>query len=162
MNSYKSIKIPRFSENQGFYTTKLRSKTMSKIRSKNSKPELALRKAMWALGIRYRIHIKKLPGNPDIVIDKYKLTIFVDGEFWHGHNWDKKRERIKSNRGFWIPKIERNMEKDRMVNEKLRDLGYTVVRFWANDVLINTQRCVNQIQLYIETCRSIKIPEKID
>ncbi len=160
MNSDESIKVPRFNENQGFYTTKLRSKTMSKIRSKNSKPELMLRKAMWALGIRYRIHVKRLPGNPDIVIDKYRLTIFVDGEFWHGHNWNMKREKIKSNRGFWIPKIERNMEKDKIVNDRLRDLGYTVFRFWANDVLINTYRCLNQIQLYIETCRSISIPEK--
>src|SRR5690606_20901983 len=72
-----------------------------------------------------------VPGRffPDIVIKKYKLAIFVDGEFWHGFQWNKRRDQIKSNRLFWIPKIERNMQKDGLANRALRNMGYTVFRF---------------------------------
>ena len=100
----EKIKVPRFNEESGFYTTKKRSKIMSKIRGKNTKPELLFRKALWKRGVRYRINSKKLPGKPDISIQKYKLAIFIDGEFWHGYNWVEKRETIKSNRGFGFQK----------------------------------------------------------
>lgn len=145
------IKVPRFEESAGFYTSKQRSYNMSRIRSKNSKPELLLRKALWAKDIRFRLHDKSLPGRPDIVIKKYKLAIFVDGEFWHGFEWKKNRERIKSNRLFWIPKIERNMQKDERTNRALRDMGYTVFRFWSQDVLKNLPKVLNQIELFLET-----------
>ncbi|RZJ74868.1 MAG: very short patch repair endonuclease, partial [Flavobacterium sp.] len=115
------IKIPRFEEQSGFYTSKQRSKTMSKIRGKNSIPELMLRKALWAKNIRFRIHRKDLPGKPDLVIDKYRLAIFVDGDFWHGYQWAERKP--KSNLGFWVPKIERNMQRDRFVNRSLTDSG---------------------------------------
>jgi len=154
----KPIKVPRFHESGGFYTTRLRSKTMSKIRSKNTKPELLLRKALWANNIRFRTHEKKLPGKPDIVIRKYKLAIFIDGEFWHGKDWEKKRDQIKSNRAFWIPKIERNIQNDQITNNRLQELGYTVFRFWAEEVKKNLNACVNQVLLYIEAEREIRIP----
>lgn len=80
------IKVPRFGEATGFYTTKQRSYNMSQIKGKNSKPELMLRKALWAKNLRFRLHDKTLPGKPDIVIKKYRLPIFIDGEFWHGYN----------------------------------------------------------------------------
>ncbi|RZK51538.1 MAG: very short patch repair endonuclease, partial [Pedobacter sp.] len=83
------IQVPKFEESAGFYTTKQRSKIMSKIRGKNSKPEMLLRKALWSNNIRFRIHRKDLPGKPDLVIDKYRLAIFVDGDFWHGYQWDE-------------------------------------------------------------------------
>jgi DNA mismatch endonuclease, patch repair protein len=95
----KKVKAPRFEEADGFYTTPDRSK-MGKFRSKNTKPEVLLRKELWKRGYRYRTNAKKLLGRPDIVITKFKLAIFVDGEFWHGHQWDEKKEKIKSNRGF--------------------------------------------------------------
>ncbi|GGH18081.1 very short patch repair endonuclease [Sphingobacterium alkalisoli] len=145
------IKVPRFEESAGFYTSTQRSYTMSRIKSKNSKPELLLRKALWAKNIRFRLHDKSLHGRPDIVIKKYKLAIFVDGEFWHGFDWKKNRERIKSNRLFWIPKIERNMQKDERTNRALRDMGYTVFRFWSQDVLKSLPKVLNQIELFLET-----------
>ena len=152
------IKVPRFEERAGFYTTKQRSYTMSRIKGKNSKPELLLRKALWAQNLRYGIHAKELPGRPDIVIKKYKLAIFVDGEFWHGHQWEKNKERIRSNRDFWIPKIERNIQKDGICKRQLQELGFTVFRFWSGDIQKNLRSCVNQVMLYVETAKEVKIP----
>ncbi|MCX2681033.1 very short patch repair endonuclease [Galbibacter sp. EGI 63066] len=148
------IKVPRFNEESGFYTTKKRSKIMSRIRGKNTKPELLFRKALWAKGIRYRVNNKTLPGKPDVSIKKYKLAIFIDGEFWHGYNWDEKKKTIKSNRGFWIPKIERNMQRDKEVNRQLAEMGYTVFRFWQRDVKNDLKRCLNDVLTYIETGRN--------
>jgi len=122
------IKVPRFNEASGFYTTKKRSGIMSKIKGKNTKPELIFRKALWQKGIRYRLK-SSLPGKPDISIKKHKLVIFIDGEFWHGYNWNERKQTIKNNRRFWIPKIERNMQRDAEVNQTLKDLGFTVFRF---------------------------------
>jgi DNA mismatch endonuclease (patch repair protein) len=144
------IKVPRFNEESGFYTTKKRSKIMSKIRGKNTKPELLFRKALWKRGIRYRINSKKLPGKPDISIQKYKLAIFIDGEFWHGYNWNERKETINSNRGFWIPKIERNMQRDEEVNQQLADLDYTVFRFWERDINAELDKCINDILIYLD------------
>ena len=131
---------------------------MSKIRGKDTKPELLLRKALWVKNIRFRMHDKTLPGRPDIVIKKYRLAIFVDGEFWHGKDWAMKKDQIKSNRAFWIPKIERNMQKDQIANEQLRDMGYTVFTFWSNEIKKNLDTCVNQVLLFIETAKEMKIP----
>ena len=150
------IKVPRFEERAGFTTTNQRSKTMSKIRGKNSVPELLLRHALWAKNIRFRIHRKDLPGRPDIVIEKYKLVIFVDGDFWHGFEWAKRKP--KTNQSFWISKIERNMQRDRFVNETLSEMGYTVMRFWEHEVRKGLKACVNQVMLYLEAVRFWKIP----
>lgn len=146
----EKIHVPRFEEKSGFYTSRKRSRIMSKIRAKNSKPELILRKALWARNVRFRLHDKSLPGTPDIVIKKYKLAIFVDGEFWHGFDWKNNRNRIKTNRLFWIPKIERNMQKDESVNRALRNMGYTVFRFWTRDIAKKLPIVLNQIALFIE------------
>ncbi|WP_299398455.1 very short patch repair endonuclease [uncultured Gelidibacter sp.] len=146
-----NIIVPRFNEESGFYTTKKRSKIMSRIRGKNTKPEILLRKALWSKNIRYRIDSKQLPGKPDIAIKKYKLAIFIDSEFWHGYNWDERKDSIKSNRKFWIPKIERNMQRDRQVNQELVEMGYTVFRFWSKEILNDLDRCVNDILVFIAT-----------
>jgi len=155
MRSYEEdegrIQVPRFEESAGVYTSKKRSHTMSRIRSKGSKPEMILRRALWAKNVRYRLHEKSLPGKPDIAIKKYKLAIFVDGEFWHGFDWENRRDRIKSNRRFWLPKIERNMQKDERTNRALRSMGYTVFRFWSEDVQKNLPAVLNQIELYLES-----------
>ncbi len=144
------IKVPRFEEANGFYTTKARSMLMGKIKSKETKPEIQLRKVLWSLGIRYRKNVKKLPGTPDIVIPRYKLIIFVDGEFWHGYNWEEKKSKIKSNRDFWIPKIERNMQRDRINNRLLREQGWEVVRFWDKQIKKELGACTLQILEYID------------
>lgn len=152
------IKVPRFEAEAGFYTTKQRSRTMSKIRGKNSVPELLLRRALWAKNIRFRIHRKDLPGRPDIVIEKYKLVIFVDGDFWHGYEWEKRKP--KTNAGFWISKIERNMQRDRFVNEMLSEMGYNVMRFWEHEVGKNLEACVNQVMLYMEAAKINVLPSR--
>ena len=144
------IKVPRFREENGFYTTKERSKLMAKIRAKDTKPEIILRKFLWNIGIRYRINVKKLPGKPDIVISKHKLIIFIDGEFWHGFNWDEKKYKIKSNRDFWIPKIERNMQRDQEVNEQLKSMGWIVLRFWQQEIKKEFGRCLNEILQHLD------------
>ncbi|AXP80410.1 Very short patch repair protein [Mariniflexile rhizosphaerae] len=144
------IKVPRFNEESGFYTTKKRSKIMSKIGGKNTKPEMLFRKALWRKGVRYRVNNRKLPGKPDVSIKKYKLAVFIDGEFWHGFNWNERKETIQSNRGFWIPKIERNMQRDKEVNQQLIEMGYTVFRFWAKDIKTELDKCINDILVYID------------
>ncbi len=123
---------------------------MSKIRGKNTKPELIFRKALWTKGVRYRINNKTLPGKPDFSIIKYKLAIFIDGEFWHGYNWNERKETIQSNRKFWIPKIERNMQRDIEVNQQLTDLGYTVFRFWEHEIKKDLTKCVNDVLVFLD------------
>ena len=154
------IKVPRFEEANGFYTTKERSQLMSKIRSKETKPEKLLRKALWELGVRYRKNVKKLPGSPDIVVSKYKLVIFIDGEFWHGYEWEKKKESIKSNKAFWVPKIERNMQRDAENNLKLKEQGWTVMRFWGNEVNKELGVCLDKILSYIQHFEEYKTNTK--
>lgn len=122
-----------------------RSRNMSHIHSKNTKPEIVLRKALWQKGIRYRKNYKRLPGKPDIAITSHKIAIFIDGEFWHGYNWKVNKNHIHTHREYWIPKIERNMTRDKIVTEKLQNEGWTVLRFWSKEVLKNTDYCVELI-----------------
>lgn len=147
--SKKKIAVPRFSAELGFFTTKSRSLVMSKIRSKNTKPEVLLRKKLWREGIRYRINIDSLPGKPDIFIKKARLVVFVDGEFWHGFNWREKKKKIKSNRKFWIPKIERNMQRDLENNLELKKRGYKVFRFWEHEIKKANEKCAQKIIKHI-------------
>lgn len=118
---------------------------MSKIRSVNTRPELALRKEFWRLGFRYRLNVNKLKGKPDIVFNKYKVAVFVDGEFWHGYNWSKKKPRIKANRKYWIEKIERNIERDLENTNHLQSNGWVVFRFWEHEIKENLIECVNEV-----------------
>lgn len=148
------IIVPRFNEESGFYTTPERSKIMGKIRGKNTKPELAFRKALWQAGYRYRIDYKKLVGKPDIALKKYKTVIFIDGEFWHGYNWEERKHKIKTNREFWIPKIERNIQRDEEVNTALREKGYKVFRFWETKVKKDLEACLEEVLAHLEEVRS--------
>lgn len=142
--------MPRFNEESGFYTTPQRSKIMGKIRGKNTKPEMAFRKALWAAGYRYRVDYKKLIGKPDLALVKYRTVIFIDGEFWHGYNWDERKKKIKSNRDFWIPKIERNIQRDQEVNLELQLLGYKVFRFWEREINKDLKTCVYEVIEHLE------------
>ncbi|MCB0548632.1 MAG: very short patch repair endonuclease [Phaeodactylibacter sp.] len=139
------IKVPAFTEEQSRYTPEQRSRLMRRIRSTDTKPELMLRQALWALGYRYRKDVKSLPGKPDIAIKKYKVAVFVDGEFWHGYNWAEKKPRIQSNREYWIPKIERNMQRDRQNTETLQDRGWTVFRFWEHKLKKEFHTCLEAV-----------------
>ncbi len=149
------IKVPRFNEESGFYTTPERSKIMGKIKGKNTKPELAFRKALWAAGYRYRIDSRKLIGRPDIVLNKYKTVVFIDGEFWHGHNWEERKLKIKTNKDFWIAKIERNMQRDHEVNAELKRIGIKVFRFWENEIKKELERCVQEVVLHLKKLEGI-------
>ena len=129
----------------GFNTTPARSSLMKKIKSTNTKPEVLLRKKLWTVGYRYRINVKELPGKPDIVFFRKKIAIFVDGEFWHGYNWIEKKHKIKANRDYWIHKIEGNIERDYKTNQRLKNMGWKVFRFWEHDVTKNTNVVLNKI-----------------
>ncbi len=139
------IKVPAFTEEQSRYTPEQRSRLMSRIRSTDTKPELMLRRALWALGYRYRKDVRDLPGKPDIAIKKYKVAVFVDGEFWHGYNWQEKKPRIRRNREYWIPKIERNMQRDRQNTQALQDKGWTVFRFWEHRLKKEFNTCLEAV-----------------
>jgi DNA mismatch endonuclease (patch repair protein) len=128
-----------------FNTTPERSALMKKIRSNDTGPEIILRKLLWNSGYRYRLNVKKLPGKPDIVLNKYKTVIFVDGEFWHGFQWEKKKEKIKANRDYWIPKIENTIERDKQNNKLLKEMGFTVLRFWEQDINKNIEDVFSKI-----------------
>ena len=146
----RKIKVLKFKKELGFQTTVERSALMGKIRSAETKPEQSLRKKLWESGVRYRINVKTLPGSPDIVIRKNKLVIFVDGEFWHGYNWEVKKKKIKTNRKFWIPKIERNMQRDIENNKALRKLGFMILRFWEQEIKKEPTSCVKKIMTVIK------------
>src|SRR5687768_13983910 len=100
---------------------------MSKIRSIDTKSEVGFRKALWRRGLRYRINVKNYPGKPDILFKSKKVVIFIDGEFWHGFNWEVKKHKIRANREYWLPKIERNIQRDVRNNEYYRVEGWTVI-----------------------------------
>ncbi|MCL1834689.1 MAG: very short patch repair endonuclease [Oscillospiraceae bacterium] len=122
-----------------------RSYIMSRIGSIDTSIEVLLRKALWHSGIRYRKNYSKLPGTPDIAITKYKIAIFCDGEFWHGKDWESKKTEIRSNRDYWISKIERNIGRDNEVNQRLCGSGWIVLRFWGKQILDDLTGCVNDI-----------------
>ncbi|MBP3195938.1 MAG: very short patch repair endonuclease, partial [Butyrivibrio sp.] len=113
-----------------------RRKNMQHIKAKNTKIEVLLRKELWKRGYRYRKNYDKLPGSPDIALTKYKIAIFCDGEFFHGKDWEVLKPKLKNsnNSEFWISKISRNREHDSEVNKKLLFEGWTVIRFWGNDI----------------------------
>ena len=131
-------------------TDEQRHINMLHIRSKDTKPEILLRKALWHFGIRYRKNYKALPGTPDIDITKRKIAIFVDGDFWHARNHqDKPGEQIKTNRGYWVPKLSRNVERDKEVNDALLAEGWLVLRFWESDIKKDVMKCVREIEKYL-------------
>jgi DNA mismatch endonuclease (patch repair protein) len=119
---------------------------MSRIKNKNTKIEVLFRKTLWHEGIRYRTNYRALPGCPDIAITKHKIAIFCDGEFWHGKDWAKKERRLKSNREYWIPKIERNIQRDNEADQQLRSMGWIVMRFWGMDIKKNLPACVESVK----------------
>ena len=120
---------------------------MAAIGSKNTGPELALRSLLSAAGLRYRIHRKDLPGRPDIVFAKERLAVFVDGDFWHGRDWEQRKAagQFKVRRKLWIAKIERNIQRDRMVNCRLYAKGWSVLRFWSTDIQKTGDRVLDLI-----------------
>jgi len=107
-----------------------RSYIMSKIRKTDTKPEIVVRKYLFKNGFRFRIHVKQLIGNPDIVLKKYKTVIFVNGCFWHAHKGCKHNKPPKSNTNYWVPKIKGNVERDKNNKKTLAAQGWKVLTVW--------------------------------
>lgn len=128
-------------------TSKQISNNMKKIKSKNTKPELMLRKELWNRGLHYRKNVNNIIGHPDIVFLCAQIAIFCDGTMWHGYEWEKKKEQIKSNRDYWIPKIERNIERDFDYTKELIQQGWLVLRFWDFEIKENVKACADKIEL---------------
>lgn len=126
-------------------TPEQRRKNMQAIKCKDTSIELALRKALWHKGVRYRKNYKQLIGKPDIVLTKYRIAIFCDSDYWHGYDWENRSKRIKSNRDYWIPKIERNMERDKEVSAELESDGWRVIRLWEWQIKKHLDECVNMV-----------------
>lgn len=141
-------------------TKEQRSKNMRHIKAKDTEIEVILRKALWKKGYRYRKNYANLPGHPDIVLTKYKIAIFCDGEFFHGKDWEVLKSRFEksSNSEFWINKISRNIERDDEVNKKLLFMGWKVIRFWGDEIKKHTDECVRILE---ETIFEMKIGDEV-
>ena len=127
-------------------TAEQRRKNMQAVRASGSMIETTLAKALFAQGLRYRKNDKTVFGKPDLSFKKYRLAIFVDSEFWHGKDWETKKYDHKSNKEFWLTKIERNIERDNEVNQRLIAEGWKVLRFWGKDIIKNLDKCITIIQ----------------
>ena len=123
------------------HTPEQRRKNMQAVKNKDSKIEHLLRNELWKRGLRYQKNRTDIYGKPDIVFKGKKIAVFCDSEFWHGHNWEERKKDFKSHQEFWIPKIERNMERDIEVTQKLESDGWIVLRFWGNEIKKNTAQC---------------------
>lgn len=129
------------------------SARMSHVKLKGGAEERILAQLLWHQGFRYRLNDKSLPGSPDIAILRFHVAVFVDGEFWHGYDWKNKKLKLKRNRDYWIQKIEENIERDKRNNDDLMKLGWYVVRFWANDVKKDPDKCIASIISAIDMLR---------
>lgn len=137
-------------------------KIMSSIKSKNTRPELTLRKELWRRGLRYRVNVSNLPGKPDIVFTRVRLAVFCDGDFWHGHNWAIRgygslEEELRRYSSSWGEKILRNIERDQQTTEKLTAEGWLVIRLWESDIKANLKKCADQVEYhYWDSIRSAR------
>lgn len=127
-------------------TPEQRSKTMSHIKGKDTSIEKILRKALWHKGYRYRKNYQRLPGSPDIAITKYRIAIFCDSEFFHGYNWEIKKQKLGQNREYWIKKIERNIARDLETDFKLIAMNWVPMHFWGQEIQKHVDQCVEAIE----------------
>ena len=119
---------------------------MRQVKNRDSKIELMLRRELWGRNLRYRKNVSSIFGKPDIAVIGKKIAVFVDSEFWHGYNWEIRQAEIKSNREFWIPKIEKNIQRDALVNELLTKDGWIVLRFWGQEIKRDVVSCADLIE----------------
>ena len=127
-------------------TDEATSRRMSHVKLKQGDAEKALAKALWHEGYRYRLNYKKIPGSPDIAILKHHIAVFIDGEFWHGYDWEKKKDRIKRNKEYWTEKIEENIARDYRVDQELKALGWKPIHFWSKDTKKHIDSCIRSIE----------------
>jgi len=118
---------------------------MSKVKLKRGVAETILAKTLWHRGVRYRLNFRALSGSPDIAITKHKVAVFIDGEFWHGQDWESRKLRLNRNREYWIEKIEENMARDKRNDATLMDAGWYVIRFWEKEILRDVDACADAV-----------------
>lgn len=128
-------------------TVEQRRKNMQAIKCKGSQIELLLTKELWSRGLRYRKNVKNIIGK--------KIAVFCDSEFWHGYDWENKQKEIKSNREFWIPKIEKNILRDEEVTQILKSEGWTVIRFWGHEIKKNVKYCADVVEKAVEDKQNV-------
>ena len=131
-------------------TKEQRQKNMRAIKSKGTKIEELLGKHLWSKGYRYRKNNNNVFGNPDFTSKKYKVAVFSDSEYFHGKDWESQKYRIKTNTEFWHKKIEKNIERDKLVNDTLLNNGWKVIRFWGEEIKSNPDLCVQIIETAIK------------
>lgn len=132
------------------YAPEKRSEIMSKIRSKDTKPELFVRKSLHALGYRYRLHVKYLPGKPDIVLQRYKTVIFVHGCFWHQHPDCNKATLPKTNQESWKHKLNLNVERDKITSQDLKADGWRIITLWECEIEKDLPRIISQVDVQLK------------
>ena len=134
-----------------------RRKNMQAIRNKDTKIEIKLAKSIWRQGFRYRKNNKLVFGTPDLTFKRLKIAIFVDSEYFHGKDWDKEKHRIKTNTEFWHRKIEKNIQRDKVVNDELLKNNWKVLRFWGKEIQNNLDFCIKEITRVIEERNNDKV-----
>jgi DNA mismatch endonuclease Vsr len=134
-------------------TKEQRKKNMQAVKATGSKIETTLAKALFALGHRYRKNDKTVFGKPDLTFKRLKIAVFVDSEFWHGKDWEIHKQDHKTNKKFWHQKIERNIQRDFEVNEKLRKDGWKVLRFWGQEIEEKLDLCIRKIEQKINAAK---------
>ena len=122
------------------------SYNMKRVKNKGSEIEILLQKELWSRGMRYRKNVKGITGKPDIAFIGKKIAVFCDSEFWHGYDWENRKKDFKSNTEFWIPKIERNIQRDIEVTNELETQGWIVIRFWGKEIKKNVSGCADEIE----------------
>ncbi len=122
------------------------SNNMRRIKSKDTEIEVLLRKELWKRGLRYRKNVLLVYGHPDIAFMASKIAVFCDSEFWHGYDWKERKHDFKVNQEFWHKKIESNIRRDEQVNCELKKLGWTVLRFWGNEIKKDAAGCADVIE----------------
>jgi DNA mismatch endonuclease, patch repair protein len=144
--SYKGLKA----------SSELASRIKAKNKAANTKCEILLRSALWRRGLRFRKNVRELPGKPDVVFPRERVVVFVDGDFWHGRNWEERRRKLAAgvNSGYWVAKIQTNMDRDARHNEELTQLGWTVLRFWETDVLTDLTGTAISVNEVVQAKRS--------
>lgn len=131
------------------------SKRMSHVKTKRNSAEIMIAKSLWHRGYRYRLNYKALPGSPDIALTKYRIAIFIDGEFWHGKDFEQRKTKLKNNKDYWIEKIQENIDRDLKNDKLLRQMDWYPIHFWSNDVIKYRNQCVDEIIYTIENRENI-------
>lgn len=134
-------------------TKEQRRKNMQSIKSKGTKIETLLAKELWSKGLRYRKNDSSVFGKPDFTFKKYKIAIFCDSEFWHGKDWEIKKLKYITNIEYWHQKIERNIKRDKEVNDELSKTGWQVLRFWGKEIEKDLVNCVIKVEEKINVAK---------